>query len=594
MTDLSRLQSVAQPRPVRAPRGTQLSCKSWLTEAAYRMLQNNLDPEVAENPDALVVYGGIGKAARNWDCFEAILDALRQLNDDETLLVQSGKPVGVFKTHADAPRVLIANSNLVPKWSTWEHFNELDRKGLMMYGQMTAGSWIYIGSQGIVQGTYETFVEAGRQHFGGGPSAGPSQAGPRPLGGPAAVPGDRGVNHWEGRWILTAGLGGMGGAQPLAATFAGACSLNVECQQSRIDFRLRSRYLDEQATDINDALARIAKYTAEKKAVSIGLLGNAAEVLPALVKRGVKPDLVTDQTSAHDLINGYLPAGWRVERWRAAQADSAQHAALRDAAAKSCAVHVQAMLDFQKAGVPTVDYGNNIRQVAFDQGVKNAFDFPGFVPAYIRPLFCRGKGPFRWVALSGDPDDIKKTDAKMKALFPQDAHLHRWLDMAGERIGFQGLPARICWIGLGERHRAGLAFNAMVKSGELKAPIVIGRDHLDSGSVASPNRETESMKDGSDAVSDWPLLNALLNAAGGATWVSLHHGGGVGMGYSQHSGVVIVCDGTDAAAKRIERVLWNDPATGVMRHADAGYDDAIACAHEQHLNLPMLNKEVNR
>jgi urocanate hydratase len=561
MTDLSRLQRIAQPRPVRAPRGTQLSCKSWLTEAAFRMLQNNLDPEVAENPDALVVYGGIGKAARNWDCFEAILKALRHLNDDETLLVQSGKPVGVFKTHAEAPRVLIANSNLVPKWSTWEHFNELDRKGLMMYGQMTAGSWIYIGSQGIVQGTYETFVEVGRQHFGGSLS---------------------------GRWILTAGLGGMGGAQPLAASFAGACSLNIECQQSRIDFRLRSRYLDEQANDIDDALARIAKYTAEKKAVSIGLLGNAAEVLPALVKRGVKPDLVTDQTSAHDLINGYLPTGWSVERWRAAQADSAQHAALRDAAAKSCAVHVQAMLDFQHAGVATVDYGNNIRQVALDQGVKNAFDFPGFVPAYIRPLFCRGKGPFRWVALSGDPRDIEKTDAKMKALFPEDAHLHRWLDMAGERIAFQGLPARICWIGLGERHRAGLAFNEMVKSGELKAPIVIGRDHLDSGSVASPNRETESMKDGSDAVSDWPLLNALLNTAGGATWVSLHHGGGVGMGYSQHSGVVIVCDGTDAAAKRIERVLWNDPATGVMRHADAGYEEAIACAREQKLNLPMV------
>jgi urocanate hydratase len=567
MTDLSRLQSVAQPRPVRSPRGTQLSCKSWLTEAAFRMLQNNLDPEVAENPDALVVYGGIGKAARNWDCFEAILAALKNLSADETLLVQSGKPVGVFKTHADAPRVLIANSNLVPKWSTWEHFNELDRKGLMMYGQMTAGSWIYIGSQGIVQGTYETFVEAGRQHFNG---------------------------SLAGKWILTAGLGGMGGAQPLAATFAGACSLNIECQQSRIDFRLRSRYLDEQAADIDDALARIAKYTAEKKAVSIGLLGNAADVLPALVKRGVKPNLVTDQTSAHDLVNGYLPAGWSVERWRAAQGDSAQHAALRAAAAKSCAVHVQAMLDFQKAGVPTVDYGNNIRQVAFDQGVNNAFDFPGFVPAYIRPLFCRGKGPFRWVALSGDAEDIRKTDAKMKELFPEDKHLHRWLDMAGERIAFQGLPARICWIGLGERHRAGLAFNEMVKSGELKAPIVIGRDHLDSGSVASPNRETESMKDGSDAVSDWPLLNALLNTAGGATWVSLHHGGGVGMGYSQHSGVVIVCDGTDAAAKRIERVLWNDPATGVMRHADAGYDEAIACAREQKLNLPMLNSEVNR
>jgi urocanate hydratase len=561
MTDLSRLQTVAQPRPVRAPRGSQLVCRNWLIEAAYRMIQNNLDPEVAENPDALVVYGGIGKAARNWDCFEAILDSLRKLEADESLLVQSGKPVGVFKTHADAPRVLIANSNLVPKWSTWEHFNELDRKGLMMYGQMTAGSWIYIGSQGIVQGTYETFAEAARQHFGG---------------------------EAAGRWILTAGLGGMGGAQPLAASFAGLCSLNIECQQSRIDFRLRSRYLDEQARDLDDALVRIARYTAEKRAVSIGLLGNAAEVLPELVRRGVRPDLVTDQTSAHDLVNGYLPAGWSVERWRAAQADSQQHAALRDAAAKSCAVHVRAMLDFQKMGIPTVDYGNNIRQVAFDQGVTNAFDFPGFVPAYLRPLFCRGRGPFRWVALSGEPEDIRKTDAKMKELFPQDAHLHRWLDMAGERIAFQGLPARICWIGLGERHRAGLAFNEMVKSGQLKAPVVIGRDHLDSGSVASPNRETESMRDGSDAVSDWPLLNALLNTAGGATWVSLHHGGGVGMGYSQHAGVVIVCDGTPEAARRIERVLWNDPGSGVMRHADAGYDEAIACAREYGLKLPMI------
>ena len=566
MSDLSSVQHVAAgPRPVRAPRGSEISCKNWLIEAAYRMLQNNLDPEVAENPDALVVYGGIGKAARNWDCFDAMLKALRELNEDETLLVQSGKPVGVFRTHVDAPRVLIANSNLVPKWATWEHFHELDRKGLMMYGQMTAGSWIYIGSQGIVQGTYETFVEAAKQHFGGSMS---------------------------GRWILTAGLGGMGGAQPLAATFAGASSLNIECQQSRIDFRLRSRYLDEQATDIDDALARLAMYSREKKAVSVGLLGNAAELLPELVKRarggGLRPDLVTDQTSAHDLVNGYLPAGWSVERWRAAQADSGQHAALRDAAAQSCAVHVQAMLDFQALGIPTVDYGNNIRQVAFDAGVKNAFAFPGFVPAYVRPLFCQGKGPFRWVALSGDPDDIRKTDAKMKELFPQDAHLHRWLDMAAERIAFQGLPARICWIGLGERHRAGLAFNAMVRSGELKAPIVIGRDHLDSGSVASPNRETEAMLDGSDAVSDWPLLNALLNTAGGATWVSLHHGGGVGMGYSQHAGVVIVCDGTEAADKRIERVLWNDPATGVMRHADAGYEDAIACSKEQGLNLPMI------
>ena len=559
MTDLSALHRIAQPRPVRAPRGTQIACTNWLVEAAWRMLQNNLDPEVAENPDALVVYGGIGKAARNWDCFEAMLEALKALKEDETLLVQSGKPVGVFRTHADAPRVLIANSNLVPKWATWEHFDALDRKGLMMYGQMTAGSWIYIGSQGIVQGTYETFVEAGRQHYGG---------------------------DLAGRWILTAGLGGMGGAQPLAASFAGACSLNIECQQSRIDFRLRSRYLDEQAASLDDALARIAKYTAQKKAVSIGLLGNAAEILPGLVRRGVRPDLVTDQTSAHDLVNGYLPIAWSLERWRAAQADPSQHAALREAAAQSCAVHVQAMLDFQSAGVPTVDYGNNIRQVAFDAGVQRAFDFPGFVPAYIRPLFCRGKGPFRWVALSGDAEDIRRTDAKMKELFPEDAHLHRWLDMAGERIAFQGLPARICWIGLGERHRAGLAFNAMVKSGELKAPIVIGRDHLDSGSVASPNRETEAMLDGSDAVSDWPLLNALLNTAGGATWVSLHHGGGVGMGYSQHAGVVIVCDGSDAAARRIERVLWNDPGTGVMRHADAGYDIAIDCAREKGLDLP--------
>ena len=565
MTDLSTARHVAHARPVKAPTGSTLSCRNWLIEAAYRMIQNNLDPAVAENPDALVVYGGIGKAARDWDCFEQILKSLRELGEDETLLVQSGKPVGVFRTHADAPRVLLANSNLVPKWATWEHFHELDRKGLMMFGQMTAGSWIYIGSQGIVQGTYETFVEAARQHFGG---------------------------EARGRWILTAGLGGMGGAQPLAASFAGFGSLNIECQQSRIDFRLRSRYVDEQAADLDDALARIQRYAAEGRAVSVALLGNAAEILPELVRRakagGPKPDLVTDQTSAHDLVNGYLPPGWSVERWRAAQADDSQHAALRGAAAQGCAVHVQAMLDFQALGVPTVDYGNNIRQVAFDAGVTNAFDFPGFVPAYIRPLFCRGKGPFRWVALSGDPEDIRKTDAKMKALFPEDRHLHRWLDMAGERIAFQGLPARICWIGLGERHRAGLAFNEMVKSGELKAPIVIGRDHLDSGSVASPNRETESMRDGSDAVSDWPLLNALLNTAGGATWVSLHHGGGVGMGYSQHSGVVIVCDGTDAAATRIERVLWNDPGTGVMRHADAGYDIAVQCAREQGLKLPMI------
>jgi urocanate hydratase len=546
---------------VKAPTGSTLHCRNWLIEAAYRMIQNNLDPEVAENPDALVVYGGIGKAARNWDCFEAILATLRALGEDETLLVQSGKPVGVFRTHADAPRVLLANSNLVPKWATWEHFNELDRAGLMMYGQMTAGSWIYIGSQGIVQGTYETFVEAGRQHHGG---------------------------DWTGRWILTAGLGGMGGAQPLAATFAGACSLVVECQQSRIDFRLKTRYLDEQARDLDDALARIAQHTQAGRAVSVGLLGNAAEVLPEMVRRGVRPDLVTDQTSAHDLVHGYLPAGWSVQRWREAQADGTQHAALRDAAAASCAEHVRAMLAFHAAGVPVIDYGNNIRQVAQDRGVDNAFDFPGFVPACIRPLFCRGRGPFRWVALSGDPQDILRTDAKLKELFPEDRALHRWLDMAGERIAFQGLPARICWIGLGERHRAGLAFNEMVRSGELKAPIVIGRDHLDSGSVASPNRETEAMRDGSDAVSDWPLLNALLNTAGGATWVSFHHGGGVGMGYSQHAGVVIVCDGTDAAARRIERVLWNDPATGVMRHADAGYPEAIACAREQGLKLPML------
>ena len=556
-------------RKVRAPRGSALTCKSWITEAAYRMIQNNLDPEVAENPDALVVYGGIGKAARDWPCFDAILKTLVDLNDDESLLIQSGKPVGVFRTHSDAPRVLIANSNLVPKWATWEHFSELDAKGLMMYGQMTAGSWIYIGSQGIVQGTYETFVEAGRQHYGG---------------------------NLSGRWILTAGLGGMGGAQPLAASFAGACSLIVECQQDRIDFRLRTRYLDEQALDLDDALARITKYTSQGVAKSIGLRANAADVVPQVARRAktgdasARPDLVTDQTSAHDLVNGYLPSGWTVEQWRTAQSDLSQHAGLREAAAQSCAVHVRAMLDLKALGIPTVDYGNNIRQVAFDHGVVNAFDFPGFVPAYIRPLFCRGKGPFRWVALSGDPQDILKTDRKMKELFPTNAHLHRWLDLAGERIAFQGLPARICWIGLGERHRAGLAFNAMVRSGELKAPIVIGRDHLDSGSVASPNRETESMRDGSDAVSDWPLLNALLNTAGGASWVSFHHGGGVGMGYSQHAGVVIVCDGSTAADRRIERVLWNDPATGVMRHADAGYEDAIRCAREHALKLPMINR----
>jgi urocanate hydratase len=573
MTDLSRIHQATAttpgPRPVRAPRGSEISCRTWQAEAALRMLHNNLDPEVAENPDALVVYGGIGKAARDWASFDAIVRCLRTLGPQETLLVQSGKPVGVFRTHADAPRVLIANSNLVPKWATWEHFDELDRKGLMMYGQMTAGSWIYIGSQGIVQGTYETFAEAARQHFGG---------------------------EAQGRWVLTAGLGGMGGAQPLAASFAGFASLNIECQQSRIDFRLKSRYVDEQASSLDDALERMARYTAQGRAVSVALLGNAAEILPELVRRGVKPDLATDQTSAHDLVNGYLPAGWTVEQWLAARADASQHAALRQAAAASCAVHVQALLDLQARGVPVVDYGNNIRQVAFDAGVEKAFDIPGFVPQYIRPLFCRGVGPFRWVALSGDPEDIRKTDAKIKDLFPvthpqhgeRYAHLHRWLEMAGERIAFQGLPARICWIGLGERHLAGLAFNEMVARGELKAPIVIGRDHLDSGSVASPNRETEAMQDGSDAVSDWPLLNALLNTAGGATWVSLHHGGGVGMGYSQHSGVVIVCDGTPEAARRIERVLWNDPATGVMRHADAGYDIARACAAEQGLNLPML------
>jgi len=557
---------LAPGRVVRAPRGTERSCRSWLTEAAFRMLQNNLDPEVAENPEALVVYGGIGRAARDWTCFDTILKTLQTLADDETLLVQSGKPVGVFRTHADAPRVLLANSNLVPKWATWEHFHELDRKGLMMYGQMTAGSWIYIGTQGIVQGTYETFAEAGRQHYGADGSA----------------------NPWRGRWILSAGLGGMGGAQPLAASFAGATSLMIECQQSRIDFRLRTRYLDVQARDLDHALELIAHHTSRGEAVSIGLLGNAAEVLPELVRRGVKPDLVTDQTSAHDLINGYLPIGWSLEQWLAAQRDPGMHEALRRAAAKSCAVHVQAMLDFQAMGVPVVDYGNNIRQVAKDEGVGNAFDFPGFVPAYIRPLFCEGKGPFRWVALSGDPEDIRKTDAKIKELFPDNHHVHRWLDMAGERIAFQGLPARICWLGLGERHLAGLAFNEMVARGELKAPIVIGRDHLDTGSVASPNRETEAMRDGSDAVSDWPLLNALLNTAGGATWVSLHHGGGVGMGYSQHSGVVIVADGTEAAAQRLERVLWNDPGTGVMRHADAGYDIARDCARARGLNLPML------
>ncbi|GGZ62785.1 urocanate hydratase [Lysobacter xinjiangensis] len=546
-------------RTVRAPRGTELSCRSWLTEAPFRMLQNNLDPEVAENPAELVVYGGIGRAARDWECFDAILKSLRQLGDDETLLIQSGKPVGIFPTHPDAPRVLLANSNLVPHWATWEHFNELDRKGLMMYGQMTAGSWIYIGSQGIVQGTYETFVEMGRQSYGG---------------------------DLTGRWMLTAGLGGMGGAQPLAATLAGACSLTIECQQSRIDFRLRTRYVDEQAADLDDALARIEKYTKAGEAKSIALLGNAADVLPELVRRGVRPDAVTDQTSAHDPVHGYLPIGWTVEQWLEAQKNDPER--VRDEAKRSMRTHVEAMLAFKRQGIPTFDYGNNIRQMAFDEGCSDAFDFPGFVPAYVRPLFCRGIGPFRWVALSGDPEDIYKTDAKVKELIPDDPHLHRWLDMARERIAFQGLPARICWVGLGQRHKLALAFNEMVRSGELKAPVVIGRDHLDSGSVASPNRETEAMKDGSDAVSDWPLLNAMLNVAGGATWVSLHHGGGVGMGYSQHSGVVIVCDGTEAADCRLARVLWNDPGTGVMRHADAGYELAQQCASEQGLKLPML------
>ncbi|KQY86657.1 MULTISPECIES: urocanate hydratase [unclassified Brevundimonas] len=546
-------------RVIRSPRGLEMTARTWAAEAALRMLMNNLDPEVAERPEDLVVYGGIGKAARDWPSFDRIVTELRNLEPDQTLLVQSGKPVGVFRTHADAPRVLIANSNLVPKWATWEHFNELDRKGLMMYGQMTAGSWIYIGTQGIVQGTYETFMEAGRQHYGG---------------------------DWSGKWILTAGLGGMGGAQPLAATMAGASCLAVECQRSRIEMRLRTRYLDVMAETLDEALALLDAARADGKAISVGLLGNAADVLPELVRRGVRPDLVTDQTSAHDLVNGYLPQGWTVAEWEDKRVSDP--AAVEAAARQSCAVHVQAMLDFQAAGIPVTDYGNNIRQVAFDAGVTNAFDFPGFVPAYIRPLFCRGVGPFRWAALTGDPDDIRKTDAAMKKLFPDNAGLHRWLDMAGERIAFQGLPARICWIGLGDRHRAGLMFNDMVASGELSGPIVIGRDHLDSGSVASPNRETESMIDGSDAVSDWPLLNALLNTASGASWVSLHHGGGVGMGYSQHSGVVIVADGTPEAAKRLERVLWNDPATGVMRHADAGYEIARDAAREHGLNLPSL------
>ncbi|MFN7294296.1 MAG: urocanate hydratase, partial [Lysobacteraceae bacterium] len=544
-------------RVIRAPRGAQKRCKSWLTEAALRMLMNNLDPDVAEDPTSLVVYGGIGRAARDWASFDKIVEVLERLEDNQTLLVQSGKPVGVFPTHPDAPRVLIANSNLVPHWATWKHFHELDAKGLAMYGQMTAGSWIYIGSQGIVQGTYETFAEMGRQHFGG---------------------------DLAGKWVLTAGLGGMGGAQPLAATMAGANMLAIECRQSSIDMRLRTRYVDEQASDLDDALARIGRYCAEGKARSVALLGNAAEILPELVRRGVRPDAVTAQTSAHDPLHGYLPAGWTVERWL----DEQKHAPERvvEAAKHSMRMHVEAMLHFEDQGIPVFDYGNNIRQMAKEAGCVDAFDFPGFVPAYIRPLFCRGIGPFRWVALSGDPEDIAKTDAKVKELIPNDPHLHRWLDMAKERIAFQGLPARICWVGQGDRHRLALAFNEMVRNGELKAPIVIGRDHLDSGSVASPNRETEAMQDGSDAVSDWPLLNAMLNVAGGATWVSLHHGGGVGMGFSQHSGVVIVCDGSEAADQRLTRVLWNDPGTGVMRHADAGYEIAKACAKEKGLDLP--------
>ena len=546
-------------RIIRPATGTTLTAKSWLTEAPLRMLMNNLHPDVAERPEELVVYGGIGRAARDWESYDRIVAALTRLEDDETLLIQSGKPVGIFRTHRDAPRVLLANSNLVPHWATWEHFNELDRKGLAMYGQMTAGSWIYIGTQGIVQGTYETFVEMSRQHYGG---------------------------DLKGRWLLTAGLGGMGGAQPLAAVMAGASCLAIECQPSRIEMRLRTGYLDRSANTIDEALAIIDQAKADGKPVSVGLLGNAADILPELFARGVRPDLLTDQTSAHDPLNGYLPKGWSLEDW--AQGRERDPQAVIDAAKASMAVHVRSMLDFQAAGVPTVDYGNNIRQVAKDEGVANAFDFPGFVPAYIRPLFCRGIGPFRWVALSGDPEDIYKTDAKVKELLPDNAALHTWLDMARERIKFQGLPARICWVGLGDRHRLGMAFNEMVASGELKAPIVIGRDHLDSGSVASPNRETEAMRDGSDAVSDWPLLNALLNTASGATWVSLHHGGGVGMGFSQHAGMVIVADGTEEAARRLERVLWNDPATGVMRHADAGYDIAVDCAREKGLDLPAL------
>ena len=544
-------------REVRAPRGTELSAKSWLTEAPLRMLMNNLDPDVAENPNELVVYGGIGRAARTWKDFDIIVDELRKLEENQTLLVQSGKPVGVFQTHKDAPRVLIANSNLVPHWATWEHFNKLDKAGLMMYGQMTAGSWIYIGSQGIVQGTYETFVEAGRQHYQG---------------------------NLKGRWILTAGLGGMGGAQPLAAVMAGACCLAVECNPDSIEFRLRTGYVDAKTDSLDEALKMIGEWTKAGEAKSVALLGNAADILPEMARRKIKPDLVTDQTSAHDPLNGYLPLGWTMAEW-IDRRDRDPERVVKEACA-SMRVHVEAMVEFADAGVPTVDYGNNIRQVAFDQGFQRAFAFPGFVPAYIRPLFCKGVGPFRWAALSGDPEDIYKTDQKVKEILPDNKHLHNWLDMARDRIHFQGLPARICWVGLGDRHRLGLAFNEMVASGELKAPVVIGRDHLDSGSVASPNRETEAMRDGSDAVSDWPLLNAMLNCSSGATWVSLHHGGGVGMGYSQHSGMVICCDGTEDAARRIERVLWNDPATGVMRHADAGYETAKECARAHELNLP--------
>ena len=549
----------AEKRTVKSPRGSQLNCLDWMTEAPYRMLHNNLDREVAENPDELIVYGGIGKAARTWRDFDLIAATLKRLRVDQTLLIQSGKPVGVVETHKDAPRVLIANSNLVPHWASWKHFNELDRKGLMMYGQMTAGSWIYIGTQGIVQGTYETFMEAGRQHYGG---------------------------ELAGKWIFTAGLGGMGGAQPLAATFAGACCLAVECDEERIDFRLRTRYVDEKTTSLDEALEMIQRWTSAGEAKSVGLVGNAADILPELIRRGVRPDMVTDQTSAHDVINGYLPAGWTMAEWREKARSAPED--VEAAARASMKVHVQAMLNLARAGIPTFDYGNNIRQVAKEEGLANAFDFPGFVPAYVRPLFCRGIGPFRWVALSGDPEDIYKTDAKVKELITDDPHLHNWLDMARERIAFQGLPARICWVGLGQRHKLALAFNEMVASGELSAPIVIGRDHLDSGSVASPNRETEAMRDGSDAVSDWPLLNALVNTASGATWVSIHHGGGVGMGFSQHAGVVICADGSEDAARRLNRVLWNDPASGVMRHADAGYPEAIESAHANGLDLPAI------